>query len=217
MSTTTTLRIGVLIPEEVQLLDLASVDLFSLLSRDYLARCGLPEEIVSRGIPKVQFFYIADKTAGDHQETTARARIRLTHAIGDEEVRPGSLDIILVPGPFPPANTTKDVKAWAQAHNAEKTVFLIVCTGSFVAGNCGVLDGKHATGPRPLEAELRKLYPLAKWDFSKRWLRDDNVWSSGKWSKELKRDQRANRASPLRDHLKWVRYGFGIHQGNISS
>ena len=37
------LRIGVLVPEDVQLLDLASVDLLAMLSKDYLTRAKLPE------------------------------------------------------------------------------------------------------------------------------------------------------------------------------
>lgn len=184
------LRIGVLIPEEVQLLDLSSVDLFPMLSQDYLRRCQLPESLWSHGIPSVEIYYIAETPAGSLGDTTAGARIRITHSIDDAEVQPGKLDIILIPGPFPPATTTDKVKAFAQAHlkhsesaevtDAKKTVFLVVCTGSFVAGNCGLFDGKVATGPRFVLPDLAKLYPKAKWDSSRRWVRDGKVWSCGK-------------------------------------
>lgn len=180
MSNLSPLRIGVLIPEEVQLLDLASVDLFPLLSQEYMARCNLPDDLVKTGIPSVKIFYIADRTAGDYQLTTAAADIRITHHPEDEDIAPGKLDIILIPGPFPPATTSDAVKEWTQAHAAKDVVFLVVCTGSFVAGNCGLFDGKLATGPRPFGDKLRELYPAGKWTFEKRWVRDSNVWSSGK-------------------------------------
>jgi transcriptional regulator GlxA family with amidase domain len=188
------LHIGVLIPEEVQLLDLAAVDLFSMLSSDYLKRCHLPEAIYQMGIPEVKIFYIAEMTAGAQQDTTAGAKIRITHSLDDEDVQPGKLDIILIPGPFPPPTTTEKFKHFVQAHfehgnqssstvttgNApKKTEFLVVCTGSFVAGNCGILDGKNATGPRFALEDLNSLFPKAKWDGSRRWVRDGNVWTCG--------------------------------------
>lgn len=148
MSSTSALHIGVSIPDEVQLLDLASVDLFSILDQDYIRKCGMPEEVISQSISEVKFYYIGDTSTGAHQGTIAEAFIQLTHTLNDEEFRPGGLDIILIPGPYPTATTSEKIKAWAQVHAAQNTVFLIVCSGSYIAGNSGLIDGKLATGPR---------------------------------------------------------------------
>jgi transcriptional regulator GlxA family with amidase domain len=178
------LRIGVLIPEEVQLLDLACVDLLSMLSKDYLTKAKLPEALYNMGIPDLKIYYIAE-TARTQQDTTAGASIRITHSLDDDAVQPGCLDIILIPGPFLPPNTTDRVKNFAKMHQAhehkdgQKTVFLIVCTGIFVAGNCGILDDKMVTGPRFMLFDLKAAFPRAQWNWSSRWVRDGNVWTCG--------------------------------------
>ncbi|KAL1981235.1 hypothetical protein VTN96DRAFT_2948 [Rasamsonia emersonii] len=51
--------------------------------------------------------------------------------------------------------------------------------GCLYLGHCGILKGKHVTGPRAMIASLRKKFPEAKWDDTTRVVHDGNLWTSG--------------------------------------
>jgi transcriptional regulator GlxA family with amidase domain len=42
------------------------------------------------------------------------------------------------------------------------------------------LKGKSASGPRGVIPVLRKKFPDTKWVDDKRWVKDGNIWTSGK-------------------------------------
>src|SRR5438270_3286213 len=101
------LRIGVLILPPSQLLDVSPIDLFGMLTREYLEACRLPAPILALGIP-VEIHYIsaiASPQPGSTSpevklaECTANAAIRITAMTHDMAIAPGELDIILIPGP----------------------------------------------------------------------------------------------------------------------
>jgi hypothetical protein len=193
------LRIGVLIHAPVQLLDLSPIDLFGMLTQDYLQACNLPAPLVNLGIP-VTIEYISstafpptspNPTAPPPSSTpphlahlTATAALRLTTHIAAQTVAPGSLDIILIPGPDPRLAIPDAVGAWLRRHYDHGDVTLMsVCTGVFVLASSGVLDGKEATGPRALVGELRGKWGGVKWVEGVRWVRSGGaggrVWTSG--------------------------------------
>lgn len=65
-------------------------------------------------------------------------------------------------------------------YEAGDTDILAICTGVFVCGYAGILDGKWATGPRALVPMLREMFPRAKgWDETRRVVRDGRAWSCG--------------------------------------
>lgn len=101
-------------------------------------------------------------------------------------MQPGQLDIVLVPGPDPTTDwhATDDRKqalTWLAAHAARpETDILSVCTGIYVCGAAGLLQGKKACGPRGLQGDLRKRFEGAQWVGDElRWVRDGNFWSCG--------------------------------------
>ena len=65
--------------------------------------------------------------------------------------------------------------------DGERTDVLSVCTGCFLLGQSGVLKGRNASGPRAIVPMLRKKFPETNWIDDKRWVRDGNIWSSGKF------------------------------------
>lgn len=178
------LRIGVFVPEGAQLLDLSPIDLFGMLDPKYLAVCGLPAPLVALGVPTT-IEYIALPKTGSHMELTASAFLRVSKTTKDSDVQPGQLDIILIPGPDPQATFDEEALDFLRAHAAWRgkdgsvVDFLSVCTGAFLLGASGVLDGKNASGPRALVSTLRKRFPEVKWFDDKRWVKDGNIWSSG--------------------------------------
>jgi hypothetical protein len=186
--TPTPLRIGVLLLPAVQLLDLSPIDLFAMLTKDYLCACNLPTPLVSLGIP-VTISYISSLPLPSPPSTTpsppltpltASARLALTTSISSPTTAPGTLDIILIPGPDPSLEIPASVGEWLVAHHAAGCTLMGVCTGIFVMAGSGLLDGKEATGPRGLMGELRAKWPMIQW-VERRWVRGDEgrVWSSG--------------------------------------
>jgi transcriptional regulator GlxA family with amidase domain len=184
MSASKHLRIGVYIPGTVQLLDMSPIDLFGMLDPKYLAACQLPASLVSLGISST-IHYISVPSTGPHIELTASVVLKISKTINDPEVQVGMLDILLVPGPDPAAVHDEEVLAFVRAHagwrgkNGEMTDILSVCTGCIVLGQCGVLKGRRASGPRGIMPKLRKDFPDVKWVEDKRWVQDGNIWMSG--------------------------------------
>jgi putative intracellular protease/amidase len=179
------LRIGVFVPSGVQLLDLSPIDLFGMLSTEYLRVCQLPAPIVNLGTPST-IHYISMPNSGTHIELTASASLKISKTTEDKEVQPGLLDIILVPGPDPSVIFDAKVLDFVRAHagwqgsDGKRTDILSVCTGCILLGQGGILKGKKASGPRGIVPKLQKQFPDTTWVDDKRWVKDGNIWTSGK-------------------------------------
>lgn len=186
MSSPKHLRIGVFIPAGCQLLDMSGIDLFFMLSPEYLTACGLPAPLVALGIPST-IYYISLPSTGPEVELTASAFLRVSKTITDKEVQPGMLDIMMVPGPDPRIVSDEDTRAFLRSHanwrgeNGEKTDILSVCTGIFLMAQSGVLKGLSASGTRALIPRLKKEFSDTNWIDDRRWVVDGNIWSSGKY------------------------------------
>ncbi|KAL1968024.1 hypothetical protein VTN77DRAFT_2153 [Rasamsonia byssochlamydoides] len=173
------LQVGVLVADSVQLLDMACVDLLNMATPEYLTAAGLPSPMVELGRP-CDFYYISTSGSGTLQESTANIAIRITHSIEDEVVAPGKLDVLIIPGPDPRNTPSEEVQKFVREHNEAKTTIFAICTGVLLSGHCGILKGKHVTGPRALIPSLRKKFPeAAKWDDTTRVVHDGNLWTSG--------------------------------------
>ncbi|KIX93183.1 uncharacterized protein Z520_11037 [Fonsecaea multimorphosa CBS 102226] len=176
--TATSLRVGILLIPPVQLLDASAIDLFGMLTPEYLEACGLPKPLADLAIP-VEIHYIAATGPGTHASMTSSATLPVTDSLSSPAVQPGQLDTLLIPGPDPNLVPEEDVLSFLRAHKAAgKTDFLVICTGSFAAGHAGLLDGKRISGPRGLLSKLREKFPAGKF-VERRWERDGRIWSSG--------------------------------------
>ncbi|TGO20551.1 hypothetical protein BPAE_0286g00080 [Botrytis paeoniae] len=178
------LRIGVFMPAGCQLLDMSGIDIFSMLSPEYLSACGLPAPLVALGI-SCTIYYISLPSTGPEVELTANAFLRISKTTTDNEVQPGMLDVMMVPGPNPrivsDQNTRTFLKSYAEwrGENGEKVDILSICRGTFLVAQSGVVKGLSASGPRALIPRLKKEFPDTKWVDDRRWVVDGNMWSSG--------------------------------------
>ena len=133
----------------------------------------------------MKILYI-DKNGPDAlHDTTANAAVRVDAAITDEICAPPkkggekTLDILMIPGPDPFAYKPTDaINGFIRGRFESGTDVLAICTGMYAAGPAGILNGRRATGPRPLVPELKKKFPDAVWE-DKRWTSDGNLWNSG--------------------------------------
>ncbi|KAK6226712.1 ThiJ/PfpI family protein [Colletotrichum tabaci] len=185
-------KIGVFIPSECQLLDMACIDVFAMMSKEYLGGLPMLPKHISALAPSVNFFYITAAPAVGVETTgppsqnllqlTAGVKMQATHDISHPDVQPGKLDIVLVPGPDPNASWDDGVLGFLRGHAEQKEVtdVLSVCTGVFLCGAAGLLKEKTVCGPRGIQDLLRKRFPETEFVGEKyRWYRDGNFWSCG--------------------------------------
>ncbi|KAH8675708.1 ThiJ/PfpI family protein [Xylariales sp. PMI_506] len=178
-----TVRIGVFIPTECQLLDQACVDVFASMSYEYLSLMSdIIPKVVIESAPSIKVYYIGSVKPGEHIPLTANQKIVATNHYTDPEVAPGQLDVVLVPGPDPKTRFEKPVLEWLADQGArDDTDILSVCTGIFLCGEAGLLKGKKICGPRGLQDIIREKYgeDITQLGAELRWVQDGNFWSSG--------------------------------------
>ncbi|KAL8388455.1 hypothetical protein RB595_009233 [Gaeumannomyces hyphopodioides] len=183
-----TVRVGVFIPKEAQLLDMACVDILATAGHGYLTLCkGLvPAHIIDLA-PAVEVLYVSQSPAGAAVPLTAGARVLVDRHLSAPDVAPGTLDVVLVPGPDPAAAHDRVALDWLAAHAAadggaggRRTDVLCVCTGIFLCGEAGILAGRRACGPRGMQDVLARKFEGVTWVGDElRWVQDGNFWSSG--------------------------------------
>jgi len=172
-------RIGVLVVPPIQLLDLSPVDLFDMLTKEYLQACNLPAPLIALGVP-ISITHISFAGANSIAACTANVGLRINAGLSNAGVKPGELDILLVPGTDPNTVPREEELDFMRKHVEAGVTLMTVCTGIFVAAYAGVLDGKKATGSRALVSMiLKKKFPKVEWS-EKRWVQDGKIWTSGK-------------------------------------
>ena len=191
-----------------------------MLTPEYLTSCQLPAPLISNGVP-MTITYVSETGATSICELTASAGLRITAGLDDPSVAPGKVDILLIPGPDPRQLPSEPVLKFVRAH-AEKDgcVVMTICTGVYVAGHAGILNGRTATGPRGLliTGELQKKFPEVKW-IDKRWVKDGDVWCSGTLLLLNSRypDLEGNEADLLRSwYHQWPGHGGCVHSGYMA-
>lgn len=89
-------------------------------------------------------------------------------------------DIAVVPGapPDPRPGEQEPVVAWLRRHHARIPTVVSICTGAFVLGAAGILDGRRATTHWMLLDELRARFPSVRVVDEGIYVRDGAVWTS---------------------------------------
>jgi len=90
-------------------------------------------------------------------------------------------DIAIVPGGSavdPPADRGAGIVAWLRRHHERIPTVVAVCTGAFVLGEAGVLDGRRATTNPWYLDHLRARFPAAHVTDQGIFVHDGGVWTS---------------------------------------
>lgn len=151
------LKIGFLLPPGFQIMGLAAASAFELANttaRERLYQIGFYSAL---GGPVVNSF-------GASVETQPLARRRL--------------DTLIVCGLVAPAPTDSQTldRLRAASRLARRTAS--VCTGTFLLGEAGLIDGKHVTTHWLFARELQLQFPAAKVDADRIFINDGAVWTS---------------------------------------
>ncbi|KAK4554980.1 hypothetical protein LTR86_007746 [Recurvomyces mirabilis] len=169
------IRVGVVLVNScTEILDVAPIDIFSGLSKEFLA--NFPPQLITEDTRKqaldVEFHWVNESGAEAH--LTAGATIKPTHTF---ETCP-KLDILLMGAHEMRYIMTDAEVAFVKKCYNECQALLFICGGFLVPLQAGLLEGKTATGPRPMLDGLRKSNPEVNW-VTKRWTHDGKIWTSG--------------------------------------
>ncbi|KAI4278260.1 MAG: hypothetical protein LQ337_001141 [Flavoplaca oasis] len=170
MSSTTPLKVGVLLCSTTQLMDVAPLDMLGMIDKFYAQ--SYPEHIAANAL-EIKYYFVNETGESPHS-MTGGFKLAVTHSISSCP----PLDILLIGGPPPTYRPSEAVQHFIRTQYQHVRHLLTICTGYTPALYSGVLDGKTATAPRGLLPMLKEEKPDVKW-VEKRWVRDGKVWSSG--------------------------------------
>ncbi|KAF2709331.1 class I glutamine amidotransferase-like protein [Pleomassaria siparia CBS 279.74] len=170
------LKIGVLVsgPDQIQMLDLAVVDLLALISRNRLIRFDAPEEALDEAVDEVDIRYVNESGEGSFSVSSG-ARMPVTNSFENAP----QFDILVIPGTFSKIELPLSVSIFltTQAANPNLVATMSISSGILTLLQTGFLHGKRATCPPSLFTKLQKRSPGIFWQQT-RWTRHGNVWSS---------------------------------------
>ncbi|TFA97401.1 hypothetical protein CCMA1212_010868 [Trichoderma ghanense] len=133
----------------------------------------IDEEIISRA-PEFVFHHI-----GVNRDPVLLGSSQLTIVPSTTVDECPEIDILLVPGPYLHNFELHPKQAeFIRKHVAAGKLLWTTCTGASVVASTGVLDGKTATVNNVEYSWVRKRWPEVNWTREKKWIVDDNVWTS---------------------------------------
>ncbi|KAM5354638.1 hypothetical protein ACJ41O_001285 [Fusarium nematophilum] len=93
---------------------------------------------------------------------------------------PNDIEVLLVPGGMGTrdAKNVERVREFIKERYPDLRYLLTVCTGSAIAAQAGLLDGRQATSNKRSFSWVQSQGPNVKWVKEARWVVDGNIWTS---------------------------------------
>ena len=158
-----TRRVGLLLYDEVQLLDVSGpLDVFATANQ-------------LNGRPAYECLTLAP----DGTTCVSESGLRMLPDCSLDAAPP--LDTLLIPGGEGSRRLDQDPRllAWIVAQAARSQRVVSVCTGLYLLAATGLLDGRRATTHWRFAADLQRRYPRIQVEASHLFLCDGPYWSSG--------------------------------------
>lgn len=112
---------------------------------------------------------------------TAPGVVIETSALHD--VQPGEIDTLIVPGGLPSTSAhtfgLDRLVTWLADNGPAVRRLCSVCTGAFLLGDAGLLDGKRATTHWSRSEELSRRHPAINLEPDRLFVNDGRLWTSG--------------------------------------
>ncbi|KAF7513698.1 hypothetical protein GJ744_007749 [Endocarpon pusillum] len=163
---------GMLLFPAFQLLDVfGPLDALTTLSRKYRMNLSL----ISSSSTLDPVTTRSGAPAMNPMNSTFFQSVLPTHAIKDAP----DLDVLIIPGGI--GTRARDLNAtidYIRTTYPKLQYLITVCTGSRLAAQAGVLDGRRATTNKKSWASTVALGPKVKWEGHARWTVDGNIWTS---------------------------------------
>ena len=159
--------------EEVQLADIACIDLLGSISHDRLLALGdLASPDLRAHAVEMKFHYISSSLSPTNMTSSVCVMPTITY-----DDAPRDLDILLIGGPMP-SHRPKAADRFMKEAARETKCIMTTCTGAMWLASSGVLDGKRATTNKMFLGMAREMYPGVEW-LDQRWVVDGEIWTSG--------------------------------------
>ncbi|KAK2031615.1 DJ-1/PfpI family protein [Colletotrichum zoysiae] len=174
------LRIGVML-EEVQLVDIAGIDIFGNISDPYVSGVISIDPKYAKFGPhavSIEFFYMATTletsfTTPPQAGSYGLGGFKFVPTVTYDDC-PRDLDIVLIGGPVPshrPPQADKFMKeAWGKT-----PVWLTTCIGSVWLTSTGLLEGKTCTTNKEFLDMAKQMYPGTNW-LRQRWVVEEKEY-----------------------------------------
>ncbi|KAH8807300.1 class I glutamine amidotransferase-like protein [Xylogone sp. PMI_703] len=177
------LKYGVIIYPGFQLIDVAGpVDILNVASSHVP---GISLSLIAPTLDPISTKPTSKPPLGLPEFTTSQQLIP-THTFDNA---PADLDVLIVPGgvgSFDPQDVTKPnlnivrpIASFVKERYPQLQFLLTVCTGSGIASQTGLLDGKKATMFKGAWPIITKWREAVNWVPRSRWTEDGNIWTSG--------------------------------------
>ncbi|CAI6338204.1 unnamed protein product [Periconia digitata] len=171
------LRVGVLIlgHGQVQLLDLAVVDMLANIGRNRIANLNAAAGTLERAVDEVDIRYVSESGEGSFPITSG-VRMPVTNSFEDAP----QFDILVIPGSFSSGELSVQARGFLTTQCSNPALMAVMCIASGILdlGQTGLLRQKRCTGPPSLLPSLRQRFPEAGW-LEMPWARHERLWSSG--------------------------------------
>ncbi|KAF9010728.1 ThiJ/PfpI [Cyathus striatus] len=173
--TSTVINFGVLLLPEFQLLDATGpIDHINSHSKHYLSSVQTP---LADKAPVIKWHYISYTQDLTPMAATSGPLLIPTCTYADCP----PLDYLLVPGPDPNKPLPAGCAEFVKRRIGELKLLLLVCTGSLVIAQTGILDGLQVCSNKfalKMMKESGRLRKEVKWVGDRRWTKDGKVWSA---------------------------------------
>ncbi|KAF1849866.1 uncharacterized protein K460DRAFT_272859 [Cucurbitaria berberidis CBS 394.84] len=170
------LRVGVVVlgQDQVQLLDLAALDLLAMLGRNRIQRIAASTNAMEQAMDEIDIRYVSVTGEGSYPVTSG-SRMPVTNSFANAPL----FDILIIPGSF--SSTELPVSATsfltAQCCNPNLIAVMSIASGITHLVQTGILHKVRAAAPRCLLPALQQQYPETSWQQTS-WARHDKTWSS---------------------------------------
>ncbi|KAF2635902.1 class I glutamine amidotransferase-like protein [Massarina eburnea CBS 473.64] len=170
------LKIGVLVlgKDQVQLLDLAVVDMLAKIGRGRISTLNAPSSTLDEAVDELDIRYVSETGEGSFAITSG-ARMPVTNSFANAP----PFDILIIPGSFTASELAASASSFlaTQYSNPDMVAVICIASGILDLAQTGLLRQKRATGPSFLLSTLQQQFPETTW-LSMPWTRHDRLWSS---------------------------------------
>ncbi len=160
--------VGIFLYDNIEVLDFAGpFEVFSTAQRLYAMKCESPADKL------FDIVTIAEKPA--HIIARGGLKVLPMHGI---DYHP-HLDVLVVPGGVVAAEMNKQsVLSWVRSTSERADITASVCTGAFLLGQAGLLDGMEVTTHWEDIEELRRSFPKLVVKENTRWIDNGHIVTS---------------------------------------
>ncbi|KAF2745588.1 hypothetical protein M011DRAFT_478752 [Sporormia fimetaria CBS 119925] len=170
------LKIGILVLSraQVQLFDLAAIDLLPMLSRTRIDRLTASSAVIAAAVDEVDIRYISESGEGSFPITSG-ARIPVTNSFDNAP----QMDVLIIPGSFSYEELTLAATTFMREQSSNRGFIALLSMGSGILSlaQTGLLHETRAATSQALFPFLQQRFPETRWRVM-HWTKQGHLWTS---------------------------------------